>query len=174
MHPTSSDANAVFTSVQCARLDITDRLEMITIPTGVMTGGIGNDNPCIHGAVLHLFAPTQFALRDFPDWDAMVTVMSEIICPKCGAAMRSYERNAVTIEQCTDCRGVFLDRGELDRMIDAESQRYAEPARQPAAAVYHDEYRDSDRYDDKERRHSDGHGYKKKKRHGFLSELFDD
>lgn len=35
--------------------------------------------------------------------------------------MRSYERNGVTIDQCTECRGVFLDRGELVRLIDAEA-----------------------------------------------------
>lgn len=34
-------------------------------------------------------------------------------CPKCGGAMRSYERNGVTVDQCGECRGIFLDRGEL-------------------------------------------------------------
>lgn len=42
-------------------------------------------------------------------------------CPKCGAAMRTHRRNAVTIEQCTACHGIFLDRGELERLISAES-----------------------------------------------------
>jgi hypothetical protein len=40
--------------------------------------------------------------------------MSELVCPKCESPMRSYERNGVTIDQCTGCRGVFLDRGELE------------------------------------------------------------
>ncbi|SDT24190.1 TFIIB-type zinc ribbon-containing protein [Microlunatus soli] len=44
----------------------------------------------------------------------------ELSCPKCHAAMRQYERNGVTIDQCTECRGVFLDRGELDHLITAE------------------------------------------------------
>ena len=43
-------------------------------------------------------------------------------CPKCAASMRSYERNGVTIEQCVECRGVFLDRGELDHLIDAVNE----------------------------------------------------
>ena len=43
-----------------------------------------------------------------------------LICPKCQGAMRTYERSGVVIDQCTDCRGVFLDYGELERMIDAE------------------------------------------------------
>lgn len=42
-----------------------------------------------------------------------------MICPKCRGQMRSYERNGVVIDQCDDCRGIFLDRGEIDRLIDA-------------------------------------------------------
>jgi len=34
--------------------------------------------------------------------------------------MRPYERNGVHVDQCTECRGVFLDRGEFERLIDAE------------------------------------------------------
>lgn len=89
-----------------------------------------------------------------------------LTCPKCQAAMRSYERNGVTIDQCQECRGVFLDRGELDRLIDAEEQRYAAP---PASE------RRPDRDDD--RSHGDSeHGSRsggKRKRGGFLGELFD-
>lgn len=36
--------------------------------------------------------------------------------------MRQYERNGVTVDQCTGCRGIFLDRGELDHLISAEEQ----------------------------------------------------
>jgi hypothetical protein len=35
--------------------------------------------------------------------------------------MRTYERNGVHVDQCADCRGIFLDRGELDRLIEAEN-----------------------------------------------------
>lgn len=49
---------------------------------------------------------------------------TELTCPKCGAEMRSYERNGVTVDQCSGCRGVFLDRGELERLIDAEGSYY--------------------------------------------------
>ena len=50
-----------------------------------------------------------------------------LICPKCGAEMRSYERNGVLVDQCTGCRGIFLDRGELERLVDAEGRHYGEP-----------------------------------------------
>jgi Zn-finger nucleic acid-binding protein len=57
----------------------------------------------------------------------------ELTCPKCHGVMRSYERNGVTVDQCTECRGLFLDRGELDRLIDAENRWHGEPP--PAAAA---------------------------------------
>ena len=34
--------------------------------------------------------------------------------------MRQYERSGVTVDQCLECRGIFLDRGELERLMDAE------------------------------------------------------
>jgi uncharacterized protein len=45
-------------------------------------------------------------------------------CPKCESEMRSYERNGVTVDQCSGCRGIFLDRGELERLVDAEGSHY--------------------------------------------------
>ncbi|MCW2675390.1 MAG: hypothetical protein JWR70_430, partial [Modestobacter sp.] len=32
----------------------------------------------------------------------------ELVCPKCQGTMRSYERNGVHVDQCADCRGIFL------------------------------------------------------------------
>lgn len=43
-----------------------------------------------------------------------------LVCPKCQGSMRSYERSGVTVDQCSECRGIFLDRGELERLIEAE------------------------------------------------------
>jgi uncharacterized protein len=47
-----------------------------------------------------------------------------LICPKCGGEMRSYERNGVLVDQCSGCKGIFLDRGELERLVDAEGAHY--------------------------------------------------
>jgi Zn-finger nucleic acid-binding protein len=46
---------------------------------------------------------------------------NDLICLKCNGRMRTYERNGITIDQCTACHGIFLDRGELERLIGAES-----------------------------------------------------
>jgi Zn-finger nucleic acid-binding protein len=87
------------------------------------------------------------------------TTATTLRCPKCEAPMRMYERNGVHIDRCTECGGVFLDRGELDRLITAESTYY-----QPAGDRLADDRRRSwrdDRDDD-----DDGPG-------GFLGNLFD-
>jgi len=47
--------------------------------------------------------------------------------------MRTYERNGVHVDQCSECRGIFLDRGELERLMDAEASWNAS-ASPPAAA----------------------------------------
>ncbi|CAM5562545.1 zf-TFIIB domain-containing protein [Streptomyces sp. HUAS 31] len=54
-------------------------------------------------------------------------------CPKCHAPMHTYNRNGVQIEQCSGCRGIFLDYGELEALTRLESQ-YAQPAPPPPAA----------------------------------------
>ena len=76
-------------------------------------------------------------------------------CPVDGATLVISERSGVEIDYCPECRGVWLDRGELDKIIDR-----AAPPPAPAPTQRGD-YRGG---------HS---GYKKKKRGGFLDELFD-
>ncbi|SNS19518.1 hypothetical protein SAMN06893096_102448 [Geodermatophilus pulveris] len=59
----------------------------------------------------------------------------ELTCPKCHGTMRTYERNGVHVDQCTECRGIFLDRGELERLVDAEQAWHGgRPAGAPSAA----------------------------------------
>ncbi|WP_233607710.1 zf-TFIIB domain-containing protein, partial [Micromonospora chalcea] len=45
----------------------------------------------------------------------------QMTCPKCRGEMRQYERSGVVIDQCGECRGIFLDRGELEKLFDAEA-----------------------------------------------------
>lgn len=82
-----------------------------------------------------------------------------LICPKCGGAMRSYERSGITVDQCTECRGVFLDRGELERLIDAEGAALQTQGAAPAPAA--DEGGQAEAAPERGRRE------------GFLSNLFE-
>ena len=111
---------------------------------------------------------------------------TDLICPKCQGLMRTYERSSVTVDQCTDCRGIFLDRGELERLVDAEQGwQSSHPADRDRGDRDYDRDRDRDydrdrgpsipnpfggeRHDD--RRHSQSSHKKRKK--SFFDELFD-
>lgn len=53
-------------------------------------------------------------------------------CPKCPGTMQTYNRNGVHIEQCTSCRGIFLDFGEFEHLVRMEGQ-YSQPMPPPQA-----------------------------------------
>ncbi|MEJ2857250.1 MULTISPECIES: TFIIB-type zinc ribbon-containing protein [unclassified Saccharothrix] len=55
-----------------------------------------------------------------------------MICPKCQETMRTISHGSVHIDQCGNCKGVFLDGGELEQIIAAEQAHYAQPPAYPA------------------------------------------
>lgn len=85
-------------------------------------------------------------------------------CPSCSVELKIAERQGVEIDYCPQCRGVWLDRGELDKIID-RAQVQLQPPAQSQPVEYRDDYRrdDDDRYRDRPH----------KKRRGFLGDLFD-
>lgn len=107
-------------------------------------------------------------------------------CPNCHATLVMTDRQGVEIDYCPQCRGVWLDRGELDKLIErASGPAFAGTPHQPQHQQQyqqHDnhQYRrdyDDDDDDHHERRH-DGHHYqdghhKKHKKESFLGDLFD-
>jgi Zn-finger nucleic acid-binding protein len=91
-------------------------------------------------------------------------------CPIDEETLVLAERQGIEIDYCPRCRGVWLDRGELDKLIEREGDRYgAEPVRSSYddSAGYRRRDRDDDDDDDRHR-----HGTKRKKK-GFLSEMFE-
>ncbi|HZB51457.1 MAG TPA: zf-TFIIB domain-containing protein [Mycobacteriales bacterium] len=118
-----------------------------------------------------------------------------LLCPKCHNEMHQYERNGVVVDQCTECKGLFLDRGELEKLVKAENGWYGDDddreRRKPEPryeALYESRprYDESPRYEPRpdprydprydERRRYDDDSYrhsKKHKRRSFLEELFD-
>ncbi|CAG7655116.1 TFIIB-type zinc ribbon-containing protein [Actinacidiphila bryophytorum] len=55
-----------------------------------------------------------------------------MVCPKCHGHMQTYNRSGVQIEQCGNCRGIFLDYGELEALTQLEGQ-WNQPAPPPQA-----------------------------------------
>jgi uncharacterized protein len=101
-------------------------------------------------------------------------------CPVDNETLVMADRNGVEIDYCPKCRGVWLDRGELDKIIERAAGGAPAPvAARPAAAPVsqpeprRDDYRRDDRggrdrYDD-----DDDYRYKKKRKESFLGDLFD-
>ena len=97
-------------------------------------------------------------------------------CPTCKTALHISDRQGVEIDFCPTCRGVWLDRGELDKIIERAAREF-QPS--PESDPSHPGYipsrippvkeRQKSRYDD-----DDDYKWKKKrKRESFLSDLFD-
>ncbi|HEX5979825.1 MAG TPA: zf-TFIIB domain-containing protein [Thermoleophilaceae bacterium] len=102
--------------------------------------------------------------------------MSERVCPKCESPMRSYERSGITVDQCTGCRGVFLDRGELERLVDAEGSFYEERGVSRQEPVRQEPVRREPVREERDfRQEFGGHRkpYKKRKKESFLSDFLD-
>lgn len=105
-------------------------------------------------------------------------------CPVClQPDLVMSERQGIEIDYCPQCRGVWLDRGELDKIIERSAAQPSAPpppqqpytpqgpppgASQPVYGQHRDQHHPK-KYDDDYR---DGYGYKKKKR-GFLGDIFD-
>jgi Zn-finger nucleic acid-binding protein len=49
--------------------------------------------------------------------------------------MRPYERSRIQVEQCEDCRGIFLDQGELERLVEAEGGGWSGRIVQPSGSA---------------------------------------
>lgn len=86
-------------------------------------------------------------------------------CPNCNETLIMADRQGIEIDYCPHCRGVWLDRGELDKIIE-RTAGYTPPDN--AATPPYNEQRPY--YSDQ--RHHDPH-YKHKKKKGFLSDFFD-
>jgi Zn-finger nucleic acid-binding protein len=121
------------------------------------------------------------------------------MCPNDNAAMQTLERNGVQFDMCPECRGVWLDRGELEKLMAAAveegraaapvapapqayappqpyAQPHAHPQAQPWGGGTSQPYRDdrgyrSDKYRD-DRHRDDDYRYKKKKRDSIF-DIFD-
>ena len=113
--------------------------------------------------------------------------MPRLMCPNDSTAMQTLERSGVQFDMCPSCRGVWLDRGELEKLMEsangegrasapqappqpqAPQQTYAPPSQGSpwgGAPAYRDERSRDDRHRD------DDHRYKKKKRDSIF-DIFD-
>lgn len=89
-------------------------------------------------------------------------------CPNCGETLLMTERLKVEIDYCPKCRGIWLDKGELDKLLDLAAQQTEHqqtPFQQPPS------YKQEHYKEDYHKHHKDGYYPKKKK--SFLSDFLD-
>ena len=95
----------------------------------------------------------------------MSAANGRMTCPVDGTTLVMSERSSIEIDYCPTCRGVWLDRGELDKII----ERSAQPAPSRAPAQHTSPSRDFGN-----RGSYSSHGYSgRKRKKSFLEELFD-
>ncbi|HEX2048365.1 MAG TPA: zf-TFIIB domain-containing protein [Acidimicrobiales bacterium] len=98
-------------------------------------------------------------------------------CPVDNETLQMTERSGVEVDYCPRCRGVWLDRGELDKILERAEREI--PVPMTMTGRLRDDYdreddrrRDHDDDDDYHRRDSYGRPYKKRRKN-FLSEMFE-
>jgi hypothetical protein len=87
-------------------------------------------------------------------------------CPVCNIALTMSDRQGIEIDYCPQCRGVWLDRGELDKIIE----------RSTSYQQVEDRGRSEDKreYEEKSKHHGHDHEHKyKHKKKSFFEEIFD-
>lgn len=111
--------------------------------------------------------------------------MPLLMCPNDNAAMQTMDRHGVQFDMCPVCRGVWLDRGELEKLMESAAnegrasapqvapppQPQYPPQQAPQPWSGQPQYREPPRYKD-ERYRDDEYKYKKKKRDSIF-DIFD-
>jgi hypothetical protein len=91
-------------------------------------------------------------------------------CPIDQTTLQVTDRQGIEIDWCPTCRGVWLDRGELDKLIERSGTFTAPVASAGDQRPYRDD--DDDDWDDR-RRHEGGQQPRRRKKKSFLDDLFD-
>ena len=100
-------------------------------------------------------------------------------CPKCLIPLAMSDRQGVEIDYCPQCRGIWLDRGELDKIIERASSVLTPagppplPSGAPQGAYRSGRDYDDDDDDDRRRHSGSGTSHSPKKKKSFLGDLFD-
>ncbi|PZR33031.1 zf-TFIIB domain-containing protein [Caulobacter segnis] len=102
--------------------------------------------------------------------------MPLLMCPNCDGSMQTVQRAGVEFDMCPRCRGVWLDRGELEKLMTLEREEtqaiYGQPRPYSRPDHHHDHRASGYRRDDDDHHRGGAYGYKKKKRFD-LFDIFD-
>lgn len=100
-------------------------------------------------------------------------------CPNCDQVLQISERQNIEIDYCPSCRGVWLDKGELDKIIDFSNQQLTRVSNTHNDDDYNDDndlkYKGYNNNQQKNDKYPDNQNYANRnhKKKSFLGELFD-
>ena len=101
--------------------------------------------------------------------------MPLLMCPNCSASMQALNRNSVEFDMCPTCRGVWLDRGELEKLLAAgredDAGNQAQDQERPSRIGY--EPRSQARPEGRRGSDDDDDDYRPKKRRSSFFDIFD-
>ncbi len=83
-------------------------------------------------------------------------------CPIDGTVLQMSDKQGVEIDYCPQCRGVWLDRGELDKILERSGE-----------SSHHEPARTQEHHREEHHSHDDEYKHKKHKKEGFLGDIFD-
>jgi len=85
-------------------------------------------------------------------------------CPQCNdQTLVMADRQGVEIDYCPACRGIWLDRGELDKLLERAASANPAPQQMPPSGQRYQKYDDDDRH----------HVYKQRHQKSWLNDIFD-
>lgn len=82
-------------------------------------------------------------------------------CPNCSETLVMAERQGVEIDYCPNCRGVWLDKGELDKILERSGE------------IQYGDKTQTDNYDRRDNDYYQKHPNQRRKKRGFLGDFFD-
>ncbi|MGV3639819.1 MAG: zf-TFIIB domain-containing protein [Adhaeribacter sp.] len=88
-----------------------------------------------------------------------------MLCPNCKTTLLISDKQGVEVDYCPNCRGIWLDRGELEKIMERSAQHYSRKEN------YESDYKKYGYQDYDKDRHNPHHPHKKKK--SFLDDFFD-
>ena len=87
-------------------------------------------------------------------------------CPRChDTTLIELDREGVTIDRCERCRGIWLDRGELDKLLERAAAASAPPTAPVSRSSKQPDFEDSD--------YRGGQRYQRDRKKSWLNEIFD-
>lgn len=114
-------------------------------------------------------------------WPYNISEVDSMNCPVCDARLRAVEKYGVEVDICPDCKGVWLDRGELEKILEMAATSGPAQSMSEARPVERQSERRSDHYYENDKHHDhrdreqdhDSRTDKPRRKESWLGQIFE-